>query len=185
MSPSESRGTLSLLLPVPPDIKQANPTSAAAGGAHLFVVSPSGSVAHETDASEVRYSRTREKLKQLLNDGQLDEREIEIEVTQQAPVMFDMMVPQGAPEGMDNISDMLQEMMPKRKKKRYVKVSEARRILLARRAGKTDQQGRRDRRRTRARPDDGDHLPRRDRQDRRTTRSAIGRSRCLTRGRAA
>ncbi len=121
---------LDLLLPVPPDIKQSAPASAAAGGAHLFVVSPSGSVAHETDASEVRYNRTREKLKQLLIDGQLDERELEIEVTQQSPVMFDMMVPQGAPEGMDNLSEMLQEMLPKRKKRRTVKVSEARRILL-------------------------------------------------------
>jgi ATP-dependent HslUV protease ATP-binding subunit HslU len=44
--------------------------------------------------------------------------------------MFDMMVPQGAPEGMENFSDMLQEMLPKRTKKRTVKVSEARRILL-------------------------------------------------------
>ncbi|HEX9129025.1 MAG TPA: ATP-dependent protease ATPase subunit HslU [Gemmatimonadaceae bacterium] len=123
---------LDLLLPTPPDIKQSapSPTAAAGGGAHLFVVSPAGSVSHETDASEVRYKRTREKLKQLLVDGQLDEREIEIEVTQQAPVMFDMMVPQGAPEGMDNLSDMLQDMLPKRKKKRTVKVSEARRILL-------------------------------------------------------
>ena len=124
---------LDLLLPTPPDIKQSatTPTAAAGGGAHLFVVSPAGSISHETDASEVRYKRTREKLKQLLVDGQLDEREIEIEVTQQAPVMFDMMVPQGAPEGMDNLSDMLQDMLPKRKKKRTVKVSEARRILLS------------------------------------------------------
>jgi ATP-dependent HslUV protease ATP-binding subunit HslU len=44
--------------------------------------------------------------------------------------MFDMMVPQGAPEGMENFTDMLQEMMPKRRKKRTVKVSEARRIIL-------------------------------------------------------
>ena len=124
---------LDLLLPTPPDIKQSahTPTAAAGGGAHLFVVSPAGSVSSETDATEVRYKRTREKLKQLLVDGQLDEREIEIEVTQQAPVMFDMMVPQGAPEGMDNLSDMLQDMLPKRKKKRTVKVSEARRILLS------------------------------------------------------
>ena len=124
---------LDLLLPTPPDIKQSapTPTAAAGGGAHLFVVSPAGSVSHETDASEVRYKRTRDKLKQLLVDGQLDEREIEIEVTQQAPVMFDMMVPQGAPEGMDNLSEMLQDMLPKRKKKRTVKVSEARRILLS------------------------------------------------------
>lgn len=124
---------LDLLLPTPPDVKQSahNPTAAAGGGAHLFVVSPGGSVSSETDATELRYKRTREKLKQLLIDGQLDEREIEIEVTQQAPVMFDMMVPQGAPEGMDNLSDMLQDMLPKRKKKRTVKVSEARRILLS------------------------------------------------------
>src|SRR5438132_4999231 len=122
---------LDLLLPVPPDIKQSTHSSAAAGGgAHLFVVSPAGSVSSETDASEVRYKRTREKLKQLLLNGELDEREIEIEVTQQTPVMFDMMVPQGAPEGMDNLSEMLQDMLPKRKKKRTVKVSEARRILL-------------------------------------------------------
>jgi len=91
---------LDLLLPVPPDIKQAAPTpSAAAGGAHLFVVSPGGSVSTETDASEVRYKRTREKLKQLLDDGQMDDREIEIEVTQQAPVMFDMMVPSARSAG--------------------------------------------------------------------------------------
>jgi len=76
-----------------------------------------------------RYKRTREKLKQLLIDGQLETREVEIEVTQQGP-MFDMMVPQGAPEGMENFTDMLQEMMPKRRKKRTVKVSEARRIIL-------------------------------------------------------
>src|SRR3954470_22838301 len=53
---------LDLLLPVPPDIKQSTHSSAAAGGgAHLFVVSPAGSVSTETDASEVRYKRTREK----------------------------------------------------------------------------------------------------------------------------
>jgi ATP-dependent HslUV protease ATP-binding subunit HslU len=122
---------LDLLLPVPSDIKHSAPNpSAAAGGAHLFVVSPGGSVSQETDASEVRYNRTREKLKQLLIDGQMGDREIEIEVTQQSPMMFDMMVPQGAPEGMDNISEMLKDMLPKRKKRRTVKVSEARRILL-------------------------------------------------------
>jgi ATP-dependent HslUV protease ATP-binding subunit HslU len=123
---------LDLLLPVPPDVNKATAApSAAAGGAHLFVVSPAGAVSHETDASEVRYKRTRDKLKQLLVDGQLAEREVEIEVTQQSPLMFDIMVPQGAPEGMDNISDMLQDMLPKRKKRRTVKVPEARRILLS------------------------------------------------------
>ncbi|MDQ3672811.1 MAG: AAA family ATPase, partial [Gemmatimonadota bacterium] len=123
---------LDLLLPIPADIKQSSPTQPPpeGGGAHLFVVSPSGTVSQESDAVAERYKRTREKLKQLLLDGQLEAREIEVEVTQQNPVMFDMMVPQGAPEGMDNISEMLQDMLPKRKKRRTVKVSEARRILV-------------------------------------------------------
>ncbi len=123
---------LDLLLPVPADVKQSSPAlpPPEGGGAHLFVVSPSGAVSQESDAVHERYKRTREKLKQLLLDGQLEDREIEIEVTQQSPVMFDMMVPQGAPEGMDNISEMLQDMLPKRKKRRMLKVSEARRILL-------------------------------------------------------
>jgi ATP-dependent HslUV protease ATP-binding subunit HslU len=41
-----------------------------------------------------------------------------------------MMVPMGGFEGMDNFTEMLQDMMPKRKKRRTVSVAEARRILL-------------------------------------------------------
>src|ERR1700722_15049789 len=107
---------------------------APAGGPAVFVVSPSGGVTQERDengdASNARYLRTREKLRQLLLGGQLEGREVEVEVTQHGPQMFDMMVPQGAPEGMENFTEMLQDMLPKRKKKRSVKVSEARRILL-------------------------------------------------------
>jgi ATP-dependent HslUV protease ATP-binding subunit HslU len=135
---------LDLLLPVPADAKGATPAastvsaSAAAGAGQgnsgtpgVFVVGSDGSVLHETDrdAAMERYKRTREKLKQLLIDGQLETREVEVEVTQNR-AMFDMMVPQGAPEGMENFTEMLQDMLPKRKKKRTVKVSEARRILL-------------------------------------------------------
>ena len=122
---------LDLLLPVPADKKSAPPTDAAgANDAPIFLVSSSGNVSPEMDVDQERYRRTRDKLRQLLVDGQLESREVEIEVTQSSPMMFDMMVPQGAPEGMGNFSDMLQEMMPKRTKKRTVKVSEARRILL-------------------------------------------------------
>ncbi|HEU4880463.1 MAG TPA: ATP-dependent protease ATPase subunit HslU [Gemmatimonadaceae bacterium] len=122
---------LDLLLPVPADKKQPAPPEAAnAGDSPIFLVSSSGSVSPEMDVEQERYKRTREKLRQLLVDGQLEGREVEVEVAQHSPMMFDMMVPQGAPEGMENFSDMLQEMMPKRTKKRTVKLSEARRILL-------------------------------------------------------
>jgi ATP-dependent HslUV protease ATP-binding subunit HslU len=129
---------LDLLLPVPQEMKQPAPAAkpeqaaAAGGGAPtLFVVSAAGEVQTEQDdGAKERYRRTRDKLKQLLLDGQLEAREVEVEVTQSAGPMFDMMIPQGAAEGMENFSDMIQDMLPKRKKKRTVKVSEARRILL-------------------------------------------------------
>ena len=97
----------------------------------VFLVSGSGAVTKETvDPTHERYKRTRDKLKQLLLDGKLEDREVEVEVTPQSPPMFDVLASQGGNEGMDNISDMLKEMLPKRKKKRTVKVSEARRILF-------------------------------------------------------
>lgn len=118
---------LDLLLPSSGD------KGAAATG---FVVSPRGEAldqrpaAEEEDEEELkeRRKRTREKLRGLLRDGKLENKEIEIEVTQTSfPVVeFPGM------EGMDyNVSEMLQEMLPKRSKKRSVSVSEARRILLA------------------------------------------------------
>jgi ATP-dependent HslUV protease ATP-binding subunit HslU len=125
---------LDLLLPASNDAKGKPPTpnpQPLTPGENVFVVSPSGDVLQETesDAAQQRYQRTRDKLRQLLRDGQLEQREVEIEVTQTAPV-FEMMAPQGAPEGMENFTDMLKDMLPKRSKKRTVKVSEARRVLL-------------------------------------------------------
>ena len=118
----------------PPDATAGDSDAGAdaADAANVFVVSPAGNVSQQRtgDAAGERHRRTREKLKQLLVDGQLEQREVEVEVTQTTPSMFDMMVPQGAPDGMENFTDMLQDMLPKRTKKRTVKVSEARRILF-------------------------------------------------------
>jgi len=105
--------------------------SGGSSGGH-FVVSPTGEISRDSDSDALsdRHRRTRDKLRQLLRDGQLESREVEVEVTQSGGPMLDMLVPQGAPEGMENFTEMLQDMMPKRTKKRTVKVSEARRILL-------------------------------------------------------
>ncbi|MGH7695280.1 MAG: AAA family ATPase, partial [Gemmatimonadaceae bacterium] len=91
---------LDFLLPQPNEAKAKPLTQNVqipAAGENVFVVSPSGDVLQEseTDAAQQRYQRTRDKLRQLLRDGQLEQREVEIEVTQTAPV-FEMMTPQGA-----------------------------------------------------------------------------------------
>jgi ATP-dependent HslUV protease ATP-binding subunit HslU len=124
---------LDLLLPR--DVKPAEgaqpsanpPASPSADPLNVFLVSPTGETKKEPIEDD-RYKRTREKLKALLKDGQLESREVEIEVSAQGP-QFDMFAAPGAPEGMENMTEWLKNMMPQRKKKRTVKVSEARRIL--------------------------------------------------------
>jgi ATP-dependent HslUV protease ATP-binding subunit HslU len=92
---------------------------------------PDKELSPEEKTTAERRTRTREKLRGLLRDGKLEDRELEIEVSQQAPPMFEMMQPPPGMEGADfNVSEWLQEMMPKRKKRRVVKVPEARRILI-------------------------------------------------------
>ena len=122
---------LDLLLPVPVEPKAA-PKEPEKKEGNVFVVSPTGAVQQEKDdsAAKERYQRTREKLKQLLKDGQLEEREVEVEVAQASGPAFNVMTPQGAPEGMESFGEMLKDMLPKRTKKRAMKVSEARRILM-------------------------------------------------------
>ena len=105
----------------------AEPVATRSNGADGATANGDG---EPVDPAKARYQRTREKLRQLLLDGQLESREVEVEVTHAGPQLFDVLVPQGAPEGMEGFMEMLQEMGPKRKKKRAVKVAEARRILL-------------------------------------------------------
>jgi ATP-dependent HslUV protease ATP-binding subunit HslU len=120
---------LDLLLPVPPEVR-ASAREASKDPASVFVVSPTGAVSHEKDdAARERYQRTREKLKALLLEGQLEEREVEVEV-QQPAASIDVIGPQGPQEGMESISNMLKDMLPKRTRKRNMKVAEARRVLL-------------------------------------------------------
>jgi ATP-dependent HslUV protease ATP-binding subunit HslU len=119
---------LDLLLPPPPEPA----ASGAAEGDRVFVASSEGGVTQEQDslAAKDRYKRTRDKLRQLMHDGQLEQREVEIEVTQHSPQVIDLMGQQGSGEGMGNLGEMLSELLPKKKKRRTVTVADARRILL-------------------------------------------------------
>ena len=132
-----------LLPPLPTTPSSTTPNSplpggeqgAGAGQRPLFVVSSKGDVQPkvpeaETEASE-RRRRTREKLRQQLKDGQLEERDVEIEVQQQSFPMLEMMQPPQGMEGAEmNFGEMLQDLIPKKKKRRTVHLHEARRILV-------------------------------------------------------
>jgi ATP-dependent HslUV protease ATP-binding subunit HslU len=99
----------------------------------VFVVSSSGQAKPERALSpeEERRQRSREKLRAMLAEGQLDDREVEIEVVPQNFPMMELIQPPQGIEGPDiNFTEMLQDMLPKRKKRRAVKVPEARRILV-------------------------------------------------------
>jgi ATP-dependent HslUV protease ATP-binding subunit HslU len=118
---------LDLLFPPPPDEATARVGPPEGDASRAFVVGADGGV--EVADSRERRDRTREKMRGLLKDGKLEDRQVDVEVSQ-APPIENMMIPMGGMEGMDNFTEMLQDMMPKRKKRRTVSVAEARRILL-------------------------------------------------------
>jgi ATP-dependent HslUV protease ATP-binding subunit HslU len=123
---------LDLLLPASnPEPAPAPAPTPVESRPHIFVAGPSGVEEHEPDGElHERRQRTRAKLRALLDDGKLEDREIEIEVSQSANIEG-MMIPMGGGEGFDhNFTEMLQDMLPKRTKRRTVTVAEARRILL-------------------------------------------------------
>jgi ATP-dependent HslUV protease ATP-binding subunit HslU len=122
---------LDLLLPAPPPASPSAP--AAPERAPVFVVGSGGQAKAEKvpTADEERRQRSREKLREMLVDGRLDDREVEIEVVPQSFPMMELMQPPQGLEGTDfNFTEMLQEMLPKRTKRRTVKVPEARRVLV-------------------------------------------------------
>jgi len=122
--------------PLPPAASRAGDGSRETGESRpLFVVSSKGDVTPkvaEADAeSQERRRRTREKLRQQLRDAKLEDRDVEVEVQQQSFPLLEYMQPPQGMEGTDvNLTEMLQEILPKKKKRRTVKVAEARRILI-------------------------------------------------------
>src|SRR5437773_105067 len=70
-------------------------------------------------------------VREQVKEGKLEEREVEVEVQQQGFPMLEMMQPPQGMEGPDvNFTEWLQEMLPKKKKRRTVHLHEARRILV-------------------------------------------------------
>jgi len=75
-------------------------------------------------------ARTREKLRQQLREGALDDRLVEIDVRERNMPAFEIISNQGVEEMDINIKDMLPNIFGSRTKKRKVKVSEAFEYLI-------------------------------------------------------
>ncbi len=109
---------LDILLPPSPPPRM-EPSSAAGG-----VVIDGGTGLTESS------SRSREKLRQQLREGKLDDRMVEIDVRERNFPSFEILTNQGVEEMDVNIKDMLPNIFGQRTKKRKMKVNEAFEYLI-------------------------------------------------------
>jgi ATP-dependent HslUV protease ATP-binding subunit HslU len=147
---------LDLLLPPSPGTTPATPPDGASGSAAGFQAGTQGgtqsgtqggsqsasTTATSTGATTIpgetaltlpaeSGSRTREKLRQQLREGKLDDRMVELDVREKNMPAFEIISNQGI-EDMDiNFKDMLPNIFGQRTKKRKMKVSEAFEYLIA------------------------------------------------------
>jgi ATP-dependent HslUV protease ATP-binding subunit HslU len=84
----------------------------------------------DLSAEAVGEGGTRDKLRRLLRQGKLDDRPVEIETQVTKTPMMEIFTPQGTEEMGFNIKEMFGNLFPKQTKRRQVKVSEARELLI-------------------------------------------------------
>lgn len=113
---------LSLLAPAPP----SSPAPANPFAANFPGMWPQNPPTEAERAAQEQSARLREKMAQKLDAGELEEAEVEVEVEEKRASNVQFLMPEGA--GPD-LSEMLGPLMGSSRKKRRVKISEARRIL--------------------------------------------------------
>jgi len=91
---------------------------------------------HDDDSEEEENKDTREKFRTMLKNGVMDDREIELELTQQGPSGMAVMGPMGMDDMGINLQEMLGNMMPKKRKKRKIKIKDALPLLIKEEADK-------------------------------------------------
>jgi ATP-dependent HslUV protease ATP-binding subunit HslU len=82
------------------------------------------------DSDQELNERTRERFREKIRNGELEDRKIEINIQQSSNGNVGMMGPGIDEVTMMNLQEMISGMMPKKTKKRKVTIAEARRILL-------------------------------------------------------
>ncbi|MBE5770413.1 MAG: ATP-dependent protease ATPase subunit HslU [Clostridia bacterium] len=94
-----------------------------------FILGRTKAEPEPSEAEKSEISRKRDEIRDQLRRGELEDKELEIEVEESAPQLE-------VGGAAINIGDMMGGMMPKRTKMRHVKVKEARKILIEEEAEK-------------------------------------------------
>lgn len=99
-------------------------------------VQSSSAVETPTEQPAEDNERTRQRFREKLRAGELDQREIELDITtQQFPVM-QVMGPMGMDEMGINLQDMFSNILPKKNKRRKMTIAEAKTFLMQEEADK-------------------------------------------------
>ncbi|KYD23739.1 hypothetical protein B4113_3104 [Geobacillus sp. B4113_201601] len=112
-----------LLVPGKPKQTIKNPLELLFGGQ---TTQQDSSYSHEDEQVE----RKRRQVAWQLENGQLENEMVTIEIEEQPPMLFDFLQGAGIEQMGVNMQDALSSLMPKRRKKRRLKVSEARKVLI-------------------------------------------------------
>ncbi|NOY14207.1 MAG: ATP-dependent protease ATPase subunit HslU [Deltaproteobacteria bacterium] len=94
-----------------------------------------GNADNSPDKQE-QHQHTRDKLRKLLRMGELDERFVELESEISSMPQMNILTPQGGEDLGINMKEMFGNLFPKKTKRKRIKVSEARELLIASEAEK-------------------------------------------------
>jgi len=84
----------------------------------------------QTEESKVRYDRTRKKMRKKLQEGQFEEKIVEIEVSNEPSIGMQVFGPTGMEDIGMNIKEMISSSLPKSKKTKKMKLKDAREVLI-------------------------------------------------------
>ncbi|MFJ8234369.1 ATP-dependent protease ATPase subunit HslU [Ureibacillus sp. NPDC094379] len=90
----------------------------------------------DSSQEEIEVRSKRSQIAQDLKAGKLEDEWVTVEVTEQNTSLFDAMPGMGIDMGSSGMQDMLSNLMPKKTKKRKLKVKDARRVLTVEEANK-------------------------------------------------
>ncbi len=96
------------------------------GGMSSFVMPQDEAASTLPTEQSTEEDSTREKFRNMLREGKLDDREVELDLTEsQSTPMVEIMTTSGMEDMQSNLQDAFSKIFPKKKKKRKIKIPEA------------------------------------------------------------